>query len=118
MSECDYLVTLGNESLKFKLFSVLHRNKLCDRLGDLLAPLALSHKRNDVFRTGNKPANISSNRAQDAIDISSFESCMKLLHQLQMFLLAYRPLLSSLQKIAEPAAQFGQIDLPARNSMF
>jgi hypothetical protein len=40
-----------------------------------------------------------------------------LLHQLQNFLLAHRPLLSSLQKIVEPAAQFGQIDHPARNPM-
>src|SRR5579864_1954231 len=84
MPECDYLVSLGNKFLNFKLFAILHLSKLCDGLGDLLAPLALSHKRNDVFRTGNKPANIISKRAQDAIDIPSFESRIKLLHQLQI----------------------------------
>ena len=82
MSECHDLVTLGNKSLNFKLFCVLHLSKLCDSLGDLLVPLALSDKPNDVSRTGNGPANIISKCAQDAVDISSFESRIKLLYQL------------------------------------
>jgi len=59
MSECHYLVILGNDSLNFKLFSVLHLSKFCDSLGDLLVPLA-SDRRKYVFRTGNRPTNIIS----------------------------------------------------------
>jgi len=82
MSECHDLVTPGNKFLNFKLFRVLHFNKFCDSLGDLLVPLAPSDKRNNVSRTGNEAANMISKGAQDAIDISSFESRIRLLYQL------------------------------------
>ena len=81
MSECHYLVALGNESSNFELSASCISPNLAS-LGDLLVPLAPSDKRNNVSRTGNEAANIISKCAQDAIDISSFESRIRLLYQL------------------------------------
>ena len=54
-------------------FCILHLRMCREELGDLLAALALSHKRNDLFGAGYKQGQIIGKCVQHAGDISSLK---------------------------------------------
>ncbi len=70
MSQRHYGITMPNILLQLKLLCILMLGHRSEKLLHLIAPPALSHKRNHIFWTGEEPDDVIGKHVQNARDVT------------------------------------------------